>query len=88
MELIAAVVIAGPLGYFVRNSRTSLIAYLAIWVVIFPVQSAIVGFVDDFDPLYLVVNAVILVAGVGLNRLGARLRERRTAKRSVVAETA
>ena len=32
---------------------------------------------DDIVPSYFVVNAVILCAGIGLNRLGARLRLRR-----------
>lgn len=85
MELIAAVLIAGPLGYFVGNSRTSLTSYLLIWAVIFPIQSAIVGFFDDFDALYLLVNAVILAGGLGLNRLGAHLRQRRAAKAVPVA---
>jgi hypothetical protein len=51
--------------------------YLALWAVVFPIQSAIVGLFDDFDPLYFVVNAVILSVGIGLNRGGAALRERR-----------
>jgi peptidoglycan/LPS O-acetylase OafA/YrhL len=81
MELIAAVCIAGPLGYFVSPRRRALIAYLGLWVVVFPIQSAIV-LSDDFDPLYFVVNALILALGIGLNRAGSVLRERRRVKQA------
>ena len=79
MELIAAIVFAGPLGYLVRSRP--LLAYLAIWAVIFPVQTVVVHSenADDIQPLYFVVNALILAGGIGLNRLGARLRRRRMA---------
>ena len=74
MELIAAILLAGPLGYFVNRG---LLAYLAVWAVIFPLQTVVVY--ADTDPagndaLYWVFNAVILALGVGLNRLGHRLR--------------
>lgn len=74
MELIAAILLAGPLGYFVKRG---LLAYLVIWAVIFPIQTVVVF--ADTDPagndaLYWVFNAVILAFGVGLNRLGHRLR--------------
>jgi hypothetical protein len=76
MELIAAVLLAAPLGYFVRRG---LVAYLILWAAIFPVQTVVVHAEnpDDIVPLYFVVNAVILAGGIGLNTLGARLRERR-----------
>jgi hypothetical protein len=76
MELIAAVLLAAPLGYFVRRG---LAAYLVLWAVIFPVQTIVVHAEnpDDIVPLYFVVNAVILAGGIGLNTLGARLRQRR-----------
>ena len=79
MELIAAIVFAGPLGYLVPSRP--LLAYLAIWAVIFPVQTVVVHSEnpDDIQPLYFVVNALILAGGIGLNRLGARLRRRRMA---------
>jgi hypothetical protein len=81
MELIAAVLVAGPLGYFI-HSRTrvrGIALYLVLWAVIFPIQTAIVHAenADDIEPMYFVVNAVILAGGIGLNTLGARLRERR-----------
>ena len=88
MELILAVLGAGPIGYFTKTRRQGLLFYLAAWAVVFPIQSAIVGIFSDFDPLYLVVNAVILVAGIGLNRLGSVLREKRTRKRRAVAAAA
>jgi len=76
MELIAAVLLAAPLGYLVRRG---LVAYLILWAAIFPVQTVVVHAEnpDDIVPLYFVVNAVILAGGIGLNTLGARLRERR-----------
>ena len=79
MELIAAVLIAGPLGYFVRTRTRSLTVYLVIWAVIFPIQTVVVHAenADDIEPLYFIFNALILCAGIGLNTLGARLRERR-----------
>jgi peptidoglycan/LPS O-acetylase OafA/YrhL len=81
MELIAAVLIAGPLGYFLptRSRARGLAVYLVVWAVIFPIQTAVVHAEnpDDIEPLYFVFNALILCLGIGLNTLGARLRERR-----------
>jgi hypothetical protein len=79
MELIAAIVLAAPLGYFVRSRP--LLAYLVVWAVIFPVQTVVVHAenADDIQPMYFVINAVILAGGIGLNTLGARLRRRRVA---------
>jgi hypothetical protein len=79
MELINAVLTAGPLGYFVR--RHGLMAYLALWALIYPVQTVIVHSEnpDDINPAYFVVNAAILAGGMALNRYAARLRERRRA---------
>ena len=81
MELIAAVLIAGPLGYFLRTRSRArgLAVYLVVWAVIFPIQTAVVHAEnpDDIEPLYWLFNALILCGGIGLNTLGARLRERR-----------
>jgi hypothetical protein len=81
MELIAAVLVAGPLGYFVqtRTRVRGIAIYLVLWTVIFPIQTAVVHAenADDIEPMYFIVNAVILAGGIGLNTLGARLRERR-----------
>jgi len=77
MELIAAIVLAGPLGFFVRSRP--LLAYLVIWAVIFPIQTVVVHSenADDISWQYFVVNAVILAGGIGLNTLGTRQRRRR-----------
>jgi hypothetical protein len=76
VELIAAVLIAGPLGYFAR--RRGLALYLGLWVIVFPIQTVVVHAenADDIVLSYFVVNAVILALGIGLNRLGAGLRTR------------
>ena len=82
MELIAAVLFAGPLGYFVRNRKLGLGIYLGIWLVLFPIQTLVVH-ADDPDaiePVYFAVNAVILAVGIGLNALGSRLRQRSRAE--------
>lgn len=75
MELVAAVLIAGPLGYFA--GRRALAIYIALWAVIFPIQTIAVSADEGIDLAYFLVNAAILALGIGLNRLGAHLRERR-----------
>jgi hypothetical protein len=81
MELIAAVLVAGPLGYF--GGRRGLVLYLGLWAIIFPIQTLVVHAenADDIVVSYFVINALILVVGIGLNRLGARLRRRRDDRR-------
>ena len=78
MELIAAVVVAGPLGYLL--GRRGLAFYLALWAIVFPIQTVVVHAADanDIVASYFVVNALILTLGIALNRLAARLRTRRT----------
>jgi hypothetical protein len=55
MELIAAVFIAAPLGYFLpgRTRARGLAVYLVVWAVIFPIQTAVVHAdnPDDIEPL-------------------------------------
>jgi hypothetical protein len=81
MELILAVLIAGPVGYFTPNRRRGLQIYLALWAVVIPIQTVVVYSMDGSSSiLYWVFNALILCAGIGLNRLGSVLRERRRAK--------
>jgi hypothetical protein len=78
MELILAVLGAGPIGYFTSSRRKGLIAYLIAWAVVFPIQTIVVfNAGDGNDTLYWVFNALILCGGIGLNRLGSVLRERR-----------
>jgi hypothetical protein len=75
MELIAAVLLAGPLGYFARHG---LRYYLIAWAIIFPVQTVVVFSEGDGAWSYWVINAVILALGIGLNRIGHRLRVKRS----------
>ena len=82
MELIAAVLLAGPIGYLARTRREGALLYLGLWAIVFPIQTVVVFSLSDDgnDFLYWVVNAVIVAAGMGLNSLGARLRQRRVAQ--------
>ena len=79
MELITAVLIAGPLGYLVCTRRNALGAYLVLWAIVFSVQTPVVHHEnpDDINAAYFVVNAAILAGGVCLNSLGVWLRARR-----------
>ena len=85
MELILAVLIAGPVGYLTTTRRGGLKAYLALWASVFPVQTVVVYSMDDSgSALYWVFNALILCLGIGLNRLGSVLRERRHASAEAI----
>jgi hypothetical protein len=79
VELIVAIVFAGPLGYFGRTRKQGLGQYLFAWALIFPIQTLVVHAEnpDDISALYFIFNALILAGGIGLNTLGARLRQRR-----------
>ena len=83
MELIIAIVLAGPLGYFAPDRRLGLILYLVVWAAVLPIQTIVVHNEnpDDINAAYPVVNAVILAGGVALNRLGAAARGRRRSRR-------
>ena len=81
MELIAALLVAGPLGFLARTARAALLRYLTVWAVILPIQTIVVGDEQGIDPLYPVVNAAILAVGIGLNRLGYKLGRRRRERR-------
>jgi hypothetical protein len=88
MELAAAILVAGPVGYFA--GRRALAIYLALWAVIFPIQTVVVHSdnADDIGVSYFVLNAAILVFGIGMNRLGAWLRNRRSAGRGAAGAPA
>ena len=87
MELILAVLGAGPIGYFTKTRRTGLVAYLVAWAVVFPIQTIVVfNEGDGGDTLYFVFNALILCGGIGLNQLGSHLRERRQGAQIASAE--
>ena len=77
MELIAAILLAGPLGYFTHHG---LRYYLIAWAGIFPFQTVVVWSeaTDGSAWPYFAVNAVILALGIGLNRLGHALRAKRS----------
>ena len=77
MELITAVLLAGPLGYFTRRG---LLYYLIAWAIVFPFQTVVVwsDATDGSAWPYFAVNAGILAFGVGLNRLGHVLRGKRS----------
>jgi hypothetical protein len=79
MELITAIVLAGPLGYLARDRRLGLILYLLVYAIVLPIQTIIVHSenADDINWSYPLVNAVILAGGIGLNRVGSGLRQRR-----------
>jgi hypothetical protein len=85
MELILAVIGAGPIGFFTHSRRTGLLVYLAAWAVVFPIQTIVVFGDSGSDVLYFLVNALILCLGIGLNRLGSILRERRATRRGLTA---
>jgi hypothetical protein len=81
MELIAAILLAGPIGYFGRTRRQGLCLYVLAWAVIFPIQTIVVHSEkpSDIEPLYFIFNALIFAGGIALNMLGARLHRRRAA---------
>ena len=83
MELIAAILLAGPLGYLTPNRRRGLVLYLLVWAVILPIQTVAVHNTDpdDINWQYPIVNAAILAAGVALNQLGAAVQARRRSQR-------
>jgi hypothetical protein len=82
MELILAIIGAGPIGWFSPTLRRALTIYLCLWAVVFPIQTIVVFSESgsDDNAMYWVFNALILGAGIGLNRLGTVLAERRRTK--------
>ena len=85
MELIAAILLAGPLGYLGATRRRALVFYLLLWAIVFPIQTVVVHAenADDINVAYFLVNALILTLGTGLNQVGSTLRQRRTARQAV-----
>lgn len=80
MELTAAIVVGGPLGYHLgTRRRLGLVLCLLVWAAIFPIQTAVVHAADpsDIEPPYFVFNALILALGITLNQLGPRYRVKR-----------
>jgi hypothetical protein len=79
VELILAILVAGPAGYLTATRRRGVGIYLVAWAVVFPIQTYVVFSSDDSgnDALYWVFNALILAGGLALNQLGSMLRRRR-----------
>jgi hypothetical protein len=79
MELILALLVAGPAGYLTATRRLGIVIYLAAWAVVFPIQTLVVYSMgeSDSDALYWIFNALILTGGLTLNQLGSVLRKRR-----------
>jgi hypothetical protein len=84
MELILAIAGAGAIGFLTKTRKQGLLVYLGLWAVVFPIQTVVVFSASgsDSNALYWVFNALILCLGIGLNRLGSVLRERRRANRA------
>jgi hypothetical protein len=77
MELIVAVVGAGPIGYFTKTRKQAIAMYLVLWAIVFPIQTVVVHSENpDDQALYFALNALILCPGLGLNRFGSFLRRR------------
>jgi hypothetical protein len=83
MELMIAIVLAGPIGYLAPNRRAGLVIYLLVWAIALPIQTIVVHNEnpDDINAAYPVVNALILAGGVAVNRLGSAMGERRRRRR-------
>jgi hypothetical protein len=79
MELILAILGAGPIGFFSPTHRRPLTIYLCLWAVVFPVQTIVVFSENgsDDNAMYWVFNTLILGLGIALDRCGALLAERR-----------
>jgi hypothetical protein len=79
MELALAILAAGPAGYLTRTRRRGLVIYLALWALVFPIQTVVVYATSDDGSAvpYFAFNALILAGGLVLNVLGSVLRERR-----------
>ena len=79
MELILAIVLAGPLGYLVPSRRRALTFYLVVWAAVLPIQTLVVHAEnpDDINWSYPLVNALILGGGIAMTQVGAARRAAR-----------
>jgi hypothetical protein len=79
MELILAILVAGPAGYLTATRRRGVVIYLVSWAVVLPIQTLVVYSMSDSgsDALYWIFNVLILAGGLMLNQLGSVLRRRR-----------
>ena len=101
MELIAMLLLPLPIGYLVRNRTAAFVTYIAVHGFIFTYQTLeltrewVRGSTEAFDKdagvpalPYVIVNAVIFAAGLGLVWLGQRLAARRRAKAAAAVDLA
>jgi hypothetical protein len=97
MIAVVTVLLAFPLGYFVRSQVTAYVAYIAAYGYAFTFQgiyltrawvggddSAFPADPDDLPLGYLVVSLAIYGVGFGLVHVGHRVRRRRLAKSSAL----
>jgi hypothetical protein len=47
VELILAILVAGPVGYLTSTRKRGLLTYLALWAIVFPVQTVVVYSTSD-----------------------------------------
>jgi hypothetical protein len=93
MELIAMLLLPLPIGYLIRNRLAAFVTYIAAHGMIFTFQTmelvrewvggSTTAFAKDPNTAswpYLLVNAIIFAAGLGLVWLGHRLGSRRRAR--------
>ena len=87
MVQIATLLLAGPLGYFLQSRKKGLVIWLLAVAVTLPVQTLWIlsDSPDDVNVGYWVIQALTLAVGLGLNALGARLRERRVGRVDVAS---
>lgn len=84
MNLIAMIVLAPTLGYFVADRRRTYAVLVAVWAAILMFQTHLVLLVDQLDDAsysntagYFVINYVFLAAGIGIATWLHRRRRRR-----------
>jgi hypothetical protein len=97
MELILMLLVAFPIGFFVRNRLAAFVTYIAIHSFVFTFQTmellrewvrgstaAFPAEVHNFDAFpYGIVNLLIFAAGLGLVWLGHRLGSKRRKPQTV-----
>lgn len=101
MELIVAVLVPFPLGFFVRNRMAAYLAYVAVYSFTFTYQTMelLREWVRGDDAAfprdaaspawqYALVNLVIYAAGIGLVTLGHTVRNRRRRKTAQTVDLA
>jgi len=90
MVQIAALLFAAPLGYFCKTRRQGLAFYGLLTAVLLPIQTLWIlsDSPDDINDGYWLIQVLTLAVGIGLNALGARLRERRAGRVNAATRSA